>query len=128
MNVATITLLMTRKTRRGAFRGLMAGIALRSLTLPGHLLRIHMLFVRESLYPELTHLGRETYSRTLGVNRRFVAYDAHLTRGIRKVLCMTFSARRVAGEHGSDAIVQTLMAEGAILGLSLVLGTSMIEG
>lgn len=128
MNMAAIALLMIRKTRRGTLGRLMAGAALWSLSLASHLLRVHVLFVREPLDPELTHLRRKTYSCPLSVNWRLVTYDAHLTRCICKIFCVTFYASRVAGEHRRDAVVQTLMAEGAILCLGLVLGARMIEG
>ena len=106
----------------------MAGGALWSLSLASHLFRVHVLFVREPLDPELTHLRRKTYSRTLSVNWGLVTYDAHLTRCICKILCVTLYAGRVAGKHRRDAIVQTLMAKGTILCPGLVLGARMIEG
>lgn len=86
MNMAAIALLMIRKTCGSALGGLMAGAALWSLSLASHFLRVHVLFMREALDPELTHLRRKTYSRPLSVNRRFVTYNAHLTRCLCKVL------------------------------------------
>ena len=126
MNVAAIALLMVRETRRRAFGRSMASAALRSLRLD--LLRIHVLSVREPLDAELTHLRRKTYPGPLRVDRRFVTYDAHLTRCVCKILRMTFYASRVTRKDRGDAVVHSLMAEGAILCLGLVLGASVIEG
>lgn len=127
MNMTAIALLMVRKTRRGAFGGLMTRVALWGLGLPGHLLWVHVLFVREAFYSELAHFGRKTYPGSLGVKRRLMTYNAHLTRTICKIFCVTLYASRVTGENRRDVVVQSLMAKGAILGFGLVLGASVIE-
>ncbi len=127
MNVTAITLLMIRKTRRGAF-SLMACVALWSRRLAGHLLRVHMLFVRERFDPELTHLPRKAYPCPLSINRRRVAYDAHLARCICEILCVAFNTGRVARKHRCNAVIQPLMAEAAILCLGLMLFASVVKG
>ena len=127
MNVAAIALLMLGETRRRTFRRSMTGAALRRRSLFSHLLRIHMLLVRERLDPKLAHPGRKAYSRPLSVNRRRVTHSAHLTRGVCKILCVAFDARRVAGEHRRHVVVRTLMAERAVLSLGLVLGSHMVK-
>src|SRR2546422_8081866 len=128
MNMAAVALVMIRKTRRGALGRLMAGAAFCSLSFASHLRRIHVLFVREPLDAELTHLRRKAYSRPLRVYRRLVTYHAHLTRCICKISGVTLYASRVAGKHRRDAIVQPLMAKGAILCSGLVLRARVIEG
>ena len=128
MNVTAIALLMIGKTGCGALGGLMASAALWSLGLAGHLFRVHMLFVRERLDSELTHLRRKAYPCPLSVNRRRMTYDAHLARCVSEVLCVTFNASRVAGKHWCDAVIRALMAEGAVLCLGLVLNAGVIEG
>jgi len=105
----------------------MTRAALWALSLTRHFLRIHVLLVREPLHTKLVHLGWKTYSCALCVNRRFVTYDAHLTRRIRKVLGVAIEASRMTGENWRNIVVRPLMTEAAVLRLSLVLGAIVIE-
>jgi hypothetical protein len=127
MNVAAIALLVIWKAGRSTLGGLMTRAAFRGLRFASHLLRVHVLFVRESLNPEFSLLSRKADSRSLSINRRCMAYDAHLTRRVCKVLCVTFDARRMTRKNRSNAFILPLMTEPAILGLSLVLDASVIK-
>lgn len=128
MNMAAIALLMLGKTRRRALRGLMAGTALRRRCLASHLLRIHVLLVRERLDSELAHLRWKAYSSPLSINRRRVTYDAHLTRRICEILRVALHAGRVAGEYRRHTVILTLMTEGAVLCLGLMLCSHVVKG
>jgi len=128
MSVATIALLMRRKRRLDRVCKLMASAALGALGFAGHLFRIHVLFVRETLEAELGHLRRKTDSRSLRVHRRLVAHDAHLTRRIAEVFGVALYASRVTWKRGGHAIVDSLMTKSAVFCLGLVLGARMVEG
>jgi hypothetical protein len=105
----------------------MTSTALWSIGLASHFLGIHVLLMRETFDSELTHLRGETDSGSLGVHRRFMTYDAHLTGGARKILGMAFDTSRVAWKYRRYAVIQTLMAEGAILCFCLMFGSRMNE-
>src|SRR5689334_8388748 len=107
----------------------MTGGAFRSFGFAGRgdLLGIHVLAVRETLYPELVHLGWKTYAGALSVDRRFVTNNTHLAGGVCKILRVTFNACGVTREYRGDIVVRTLMTETAILGLRLMLWSTVIE-
>src|SRR6185369_2339764 len=92
-----------------------------------HLLGIHVLPVRETLYSKFAHLCRETYASALRIDRRFVTNNTHLAGGIRKIFCVTFNTRGVTREYRSDIVIRTLVTKTAILCFGLVLGSSVIE-
>ena len=93
MSMAAIALLMRRERRLYTVWKLMAAAALGSFGLAGHLFWIHVLLMREPLDPELAHFRRKTDPRSLRINRRFVADDAHLARCVAEVFRVTLYAR-----------------------------------
>ena len=105
----------------------MASAAVDRSILAFHLLRVHVVFVRESLQPELAHLRGKAYPRPLSVYGASVTDDAHLARRVSKIFRVTIDAGVVAREDRSHAVIGPLMAEAAILGLGLVFGPRVIK-
>ena len=105
----------------------MTGIAIRRYALAFHLLRVHVISVRESFQPELAHLCRKTYPRPLRIYGAGVTDYAHLARRVRKIFRVTIDAGCVTRENRRHGIIGALMTKTAILSLGLMFGPVMIE-
>ena len=127
MRVTAITLLMVWESRSDPVGELMANIAGGRHALAFHLLRIHVVSVRETFQPELCHLCRKTYPRPLRIDGAGVTDYAHLARGVCKIPPVALDAGPVAREYGRHGVVGALVAKAAILRLGLMFGPDMIK-
>ena len=74
--------------------------ARRAFHLAAHLLRVHVVAVRESLYPKLIETIRKCRQHASRINRLGVADNAELALFGREILPVTFYAGGVAGKYG----------------------------
>jgi len=94
--------------------------------LPLHLLRVHMIAMREALDTKLNEPRRKLKNRSLRW-RGLVADDAHLAFGIGEVFRVTLNASRVTRQYRLCVVVCSDMTDRTILSLDLVLLAIVIK-